>query len=266
MSNRITNIQHDSESLPIGNNMLYDVFSLQLEPFEGEVFRDVVGFDGMYTVSNFGKIKSERRERSTGGFLKERILKIAVGKNLQCGVNLWENGNPKHFSISILVADAFIKKQRDGLKIVVIHKDKNQKNNRLENLIVDTKSVCCKIDYQLGLKDESLINASIAARKRGQERYKKFGIYDGKQLVGFVCKRCFKECSFNEFRHTNTICNNCKAISEGVLDIGKIERRKELSKAGLQECSKCKKVKSFNKFHKNKRTKNMITSSCIECS
>ena len=54
-----------------------------------------------------GLDRSEEKGRM-GGFLKQRILKIAIGQNGQCGVNLWENNRPVHFGISVLVADAFI--------------------------------------------------------------------------------------------------------------------------------------------------------------
>ena len=42
-------------------------------------------------------------------------------------------------------------KSRDGYKKVVIHKNKNPKDNRLSNLLVDTKSRSNKMDFQQGI-------------------------------------------------------------------------------------------------------------------
>jgi hypothetical protein len=248
----------------LDNIGLENCYSTQLELFENEEFRSVAGYDGIYSVSNLGRVRSERRERPNGGFLKERILKIAVCEN-SCGVNLWENNKPKHFAIQVLVADAFINKSRDGRKVVVIHKNKDTRDNRLSNLLVDSKSVSNKIDYQLGNTHHVIQSMALSAIERGKQRDVNFGIYDGGLLVGYVCSRCFKECSLSDFSRTNTFCNHCKSISEGVLDIGKIRRRKELYEAGLQECSKCKKIKSLTEFYKSKRANNGCRSSCISC-
>jgi len=238
---------------------------MNTEILEGEEFRSVIGYDGLYSVSNLGRVMSERRERPNGGYLKERILKISITQNGQCSVGLSENNKRKRFLISTLVADAFIPKDRDGKTIVVIHKNKNPKDNRLVNLIVDSKSVSNKIDYLMGITAHNIDSMALMAVERGKEREHKFGIYDAGVLVGYVCTRCFNNCDLTDFRHTNTICNNCKSISEGVYDIGKIKRRKELSIAGLQECSRCKNTKPFIDFHKSKYTKNGIVSKCKGC-
>ncbi len=242
-----------------------DVFSLQIEPFEGEEFRSVVGYDGYYSVSNYGRVRSERRERSIGGYIKERIRKIQVINDGQCCVNLYQNNKPKSFLISNLVADAFIEKSRNGKHLVVIHKNKNPKDNSLSNLFVDTKSISNKIDFKLGITQHNIDALAKKAIKRGEYRDKNFGIYENGILIGYVCTRCLNEFLLSEFTHTNTICKRCKAISEGVLDYGKVQRRKELSNLGLQECSKCKKSKPFNEFYKDKNRKNGIISKCKIC-
>ena len=38
----------------------------QIEDLEGEEWRDVVGYDGIYLVSNLGRIKSYQREINMG--------------------------------------------------------------------------------------------------------------------------------------------------------------------------------------------------------
>ena len=242
-----------------------NVFSTELTPFIGEEFRSVVGYDGFYSISNFGRVKSESRERNNGGIIKERILKIPITTDGHSGICLFKDGKPKHFSISNLVADAFIPKSRDGKKIVVIHKDKDARNNRLQNLMVDTKSISNKMDFDLGLTQNNIDAMALSAIERGKSRVFEFSIFDGGNLIGHVCRRCFKDCSLNEYRGNNRICNNCKSISEGVFDVGKMEKRKDFAKAQLQECSRCKKIKPYKDFYNDKANKNGIVSSCKSC-
>lgn len=46
-----------------------------------EIFKDILGFEGLYQVSNFGNIKSTSRERlGRGGFDHSAISKCCRGK------------------------------------------------------------------------------------------------------------------------------------------------------------------------------------------
>lgn len=92
---------------------------------EIEIFKDIKGFEGLYQVSNTGRVKSLY-------FGKERILKY--GKN-SCGylfVVLCKDGKMKTYKVHRLVAKAFIP---NPLNLPFInHKDENKENNRSENL------------------------------------------------------------------------------------------------------------------------------------
>ena len=94
-----------------------------------EVFRDVKGYEGLYQVSDFGRIKSLARK----GCLKHRILKPHINIGGYYAVNLY-NGKPKNHKIHQLEAIAFLNHVPCGLKIVVDHKDFDKLNNYLPNL------------------------------------------------------------------------------------------------------------------------------------
>ena len=90
-----------------------------------EVWKDVSGYEGLYQVSDKGRIKSLK-------FRKERILK--PGRDT-CGylhVILWKNGRKKLCKVHRLVAKVFISNP-DNLPMIN-HKDENPSNNRVENL------------------------------------------------------------------------------------------------------------------------------------
>jgi hypothetical protein len=92
-----------------------------------EIFKDVKGYEGLYQVSNLGRVKSLK-------YNKERILKLIPDAYGYYRCNLCSNGKPKQFNVHILVAMAFLGHKSNGYKIVVDHIDNNEKNNRLDNL------------------------------------------------------------------------------------------------------------------------------------
>ena len=77
-----------------------------------EVWKDVVGYEGIYQVSNLGNVKSLSRIILRNGkypFLsKEKLLKINVNKFGYSYISLENNGEQKYFLIHRLVGIAFI--------------------------------------------------------------------------------------------------------------------------------------------------------------
>lgn len=92
-----------------------------------EEWRPVVGYEGLYEVSNTGKVNSLNYHR-------EKIKKplIIHDSNGYKFVFLYKNGSPKRGLIHRLVAMAFIPNP-DKLPIIN-HKDENPSNNCVENL------------------------------------------------------------------------------------------------------------------------------------
>ena len=89
-----------------------------------EYWKPVVGYEGHYQVSNFGRVKSIK-------FGKEIILKQHIRRGYY-SVNLSKNGILKRYSVHRLVAEAFID-NTDNLP-QVNHKDENKQNNVVSNL------------------------------------------------------------------------------------------------------------------------------------
>lgn len=93
-----------------------------------EIWKDVVGFEGLYQVSNFGNVKSLNYRRH--GFPKNLTPKVNNSGRLW--VELANCGNKKQFLVHRLVANAFIPNP-NGFK-EINHKDENPRNNNAENL------------------------------------------------------------------------------------------------------------------------------------
>lgn len=90
-----------------------------------EVWKDVVGYEGLYEVSDLGNVRSTKR-----GNLKNLYLKSHNRGYLQ--VELFKDGKSKMLMVHRIVAQAFIK-NADGFP-QVNHKDENKTNNRVDNL------------------------------------------------------------------------------------------------------------------------------------
>ena len=90
-----------------------------------EYWKPVVGYEGHYQVSNFGRVKSIK-------FGKEIILKQRQCMNGYKLVTLYKDGKGKIILVHRLVAQAFIPNP-DNLP-EVNHKDENKTNNVVTNL------------------------------------------------------------------------------------------------------------------------------------
>ena len=99
---------------------------------EGEVWRDVKGYEGQYQVSNKGNIQSVERKNSRGRKCGGRILKPGYDKNGYLLVSLYKNGKVKTKKIHRLVLETFIPNPNGFSQ--VNHKDENPSNNKLSNL------------------------------------------------------------------------------------------------------------------------------------
>ncbi len=122
-----------------------------------EIWKDIQGFEGMYQISNKGRVKS--LDRMTIKFdkfswtVKGRVMVNRIsGKdnNTYYRVDLSLNDIPHHRKIHRLVAQAFIPNPEN--KKCVNHLDGNKFNNNVENLEWATHSENNKHTYTLGFK------------------------------------------------------------------------------------------------------------------
>lgn len=153
-----------------------------------EVWREVVGYERVYQVSNFGRV----RRVKTG-----KILKPGTNKQGIRNVCLCYQSKPKSHMVHRLVALAFLGKPPTD-RHVVAHNDGNPSNNRLSNLRWATPSEN-SFDQVLhgtqkgkhygrkaGLTDEQVIAIRLDHRTQA-EVAKDFGI--GPATVGQIRRR-----------------------------------------------------------------------------
>jgi len=115
---------------------------------ELEVWKDIPGYDGLYQVSNLGRVYSLPREWVSGkGAISKhegKILKGSTSRGYRL-VQLCINGNMKAYKIHQLVAIAFLNHIPNGYELVIDHINDNKLDNRVENLqIVTQRFNSCK--------------------------------------------------------------------------------------------------------------------------
>lgn len=92
-----------------------------------ENWKDVVGYEGLYKISDLGNVMSLRGR-------KPKLLKPSISSNGYKGLVLC-NDKQKHFTIHKLVAMAYLGHEGDGQRRVIIDHINNIKtDNRLVNL------------------------------------------------------------------------------------------------------------------------------------
>lgn len=110
--------------------------SLNELDMDGEVWVDMPDYEGLYMISNKGRIKNVPRIMNKGTRLeyisKERILRPSISKDGYMRVSLFKNGKKKQIGVHRLVAIAFI--PNNGFLCDVNHKDENKLNNSVDNL------------------------------------------------------------------------------------------------------------------------------------
>ena len=91
-----------------------------------EIWKSIANYEGLYEVSNLGRIKSFQRN-------KERILNpTKLDKSKYLKITLWKNKVQKSYDIHRLVAIAFVKNENNLPE--VNHQDTIKHNNFSNNL------------------------------------------------------------------------------------------------------------------------------------
>ena len=106
-----------------------------------EVWKDIPGYEGLYQVSNLGRVKGLERYVDNGprSHRPEQIKKpVEAGSESKTNgqrylqVGLWREGKGKSLLLHRLVAEAFIPNPEK--KTTVNHKNGDKHDNRVENL------------------------------------------------------------------------------------------------------------------------------------
>lgn len=133
-----------------------------------EIWKPVVGFEGIYSVSNYGNVRREETgvSKGTGNYARsQHTLKQKKNNKGYLLVDLYKNNTRHQFLVHRLVATAFITNANN--LPCVNHIDENKFNNNVDNL------EWCTQKYN--------INFGSCARKIGEansnpvEQYSKTG-------------------------------------------------------------------------------------------
>lgn len=120
-----------------------------------EVWKDVVGYEGIYEVSNLGQIRTcadkvTYTKRHGTRHWKQRILKQKGNYKLGKRVTLWKDGKAKYFLVHRLEAIAFLGNPPNE-KSTVNHIDGNRFNNSITNLEWISREENIKHGFRNGL-------------------------------------------------------------------------------------------------------------------
>lgn len=110
------------------NFLIVDItFALYIRSMsiQNEIWRDVVGYEGLYEVSNMGRVRNAK----TG-----RIRKYIITTWGYTRVGLLSNGTEKKIFVHRLVAEAFVPNPDPEHKTQVNHINEDKTDNRAENL------------------------------------------------------------------------------------------------------------------------------------
>lgn len=136
-----------------------------------EIWRDIKGFEGLYQISTFGRVKSLPKYTYSRGYpqlRKEKILKPGyTGKNRCYATVILNDG--KGYKVHRLVAEAFIPNPNN--LPCVNHKDENPLNNRVDNLEWCTNQYNVKYSAKpLSAKHKRKIGDANRGKKRTFEQ------------------------------------------------------------------------------------------------
>lgn len=107
-----------------------------------EIWKSIPGYEGLYQVSNLGRVKSLLRNTTRG-----KVLSLQNRQNGYFCVCLCKNGVSKRENVHRIVAEAFL--PHSDSNNVVNHKDENKHNNKVTNLEWTTQKY--NLEYRDGI-------------------------------------------------------------------------------------------------------------------
>jgi len=166
-----------------------------------EVWKDIVDYEGLYQISNFGRIKSMKREVCNNYLLsgkqkRNEMIRASFNKKGYRRISLCKNGKAKNFMVHRLVACAFVENPNNLTSIN--HKDENKSNNNAYNL--EWCSVSYNINYGSRNKKvtDKLSKAVIQITMDGNKVKEWDTIRDVERELGFNASSIIKCCKMRE--------------------------------------------------------------------
>lgn len=116
-----------------------------------EVWKDLPGYEGLYKVSNLGRVRNTKK-----------ILNPYKGTNSYKYIRLTKNRESRRFSVHRLVYFTFNTESDINTKLVVHHKDGIRDNNNLDNLSLITQRE--NTYYNRPYKSSKYIGVSLSSK------------------------------------------------------------------------------------------------------
>lgn len=136
-----------------------------------EIWKDIKEYEGLYKVSNLGRVKSLERYKNNHGkqqLIPESIKSTRKDKQGYLLLDLYKDNKQKTIRIHRLVAEHFIENPNN--KETVNHIDGNKENNTVNNLEWATFKEQNKHFYKNNLKSRDNINKAVKAMNKAQAK------------------------------------------------------------------------------------------------
>ena len=163
-----------------------------------EIWKPVVGFEGVYEVSNFGKVRGVERlvKHSSGSYYTKKSKELKLVESTSKGkkyyaVKLSCNGVSKTHNVHKIVAMAFLNHSPCKWNAVIDHIDGDGQNNRVDNLQILTNRENISKGYSTKDKSSKYVgvyklksSGKYRARIWIKGRFENLGTFDTEEEAG----------------------------------------------------------------------------------
>lgn len=194
---------------------------MNIESLDGEEWKDIIGYEGLYKISNYGRVMTFFRGNEVLSKEPVRLLKGKIDKDGYIEYRIGKNGKSKYVRSHRLVAIHFIPNPEN--KAQVNHIDGVKNNNHISNLEWCTNSENALHKFKIGLGEKSKDVASYTHGKR----CKLISIETGEE---YIFNSMMKTSLFLEKRSSwmQYYSDNIEVMTDKIKELGYILEMEEL--------------------------------------